>query len=135
MESIIKAKKQAQILSKRKGIKIKDALDLIAVENNFSSWKEYKDSLDTFWCGDASPFLNHWFSSHSEAEKFKNANSGFLLTYKGQYFVASSEYIEFLGLDPKAEVWSIIDYDVSSSNSFDKLYEYLKKSRATEGLK
>ena len=49
MKSIIEAKKHAYILSKEKGIKLKQALELLAKKNSFSTWKDYKNSLDTFW--------------------------------------------------------------------------------------
>jgi hypothetical protein len=125
MKSIIEAKKQAHILSKEKGIKLKHALELIAKQNNFSTWKDYKNSLDTFWYQKSSSFLNHWFTVHQEALECQKQHSGYLLTYKGQYFIASAEYIEHIGIDSKADIWKIIDFDTSSSNALDKMYEYL----------
>jgi len=124
MKSIIEAKKHAHFLSKKKGIKLKEALEHIAQENNFSTWKDYKNSLDTFWYKKSSPFLNHWFSLHEEAKEFQKNNSGFLLTYKGQYFVVSDDYIRHFGIDPDAEIWKVIDYDVSPANSFEKFFQY-----------
>ena len=122
MKLIIEAKKQAHYFSKKKGVKLKEALEFIAQENNFLNWKSYKNSLDTFWYEKSSPFLNHWFSLYAEARKFQKNNSGFLLTYKGQYFVASDNYIKHLGIDPKAKIWEIIDYDVSPAHSLEKYY-------------
>jgi hypothetical protein len=128
MKSIIEFKKQAKILSKKRNLKLKDALDIVSKENDHSDWKSFRNSLDTFWYKSSSPFLTEWFTTHIEATKHKTTNGGYLLTYKGQYFVVDSEYINFLGLDPDADIWRLINYDVSSSNAFDKFYEYMKKN-------
>lgn len=129
MNSLLKIKQKARKLAKTKNLKLKDALALIAKENKFEDWKSYKNSLDTFWYQKTSPFLNHWFVRHSEAKEFRNKNGGFLLTFKGQYFVASSEYIEYIGIDPNDTIWESIDYDVSSSNALEKFHTYYKKSQ------
>ncbi len=128
MKSIIEIKKQARALSKEKGIQLKQALELLAKENGFSTWKDYKNSLDTFWYSKSSSFLNHWFTLHREALDYQKEHGGYLLTYKGQYFIASAEYIEHLGIDSKAEVWQRINFDVSNSNALEKIYEFLGPS-------
>jgi len=111
MKSIIEAKKLANILSKEKNIKLKQALELLARQNSFSTWKEYKDSLDTFWYEKSASFLNHWFTQHQEALDYQKKYGGYLLTYKGQYFVTSAEYIEHLGIDSKHQIWERIGFD------------------------
>jgi hypothetical protein len=128
MESIIKAKKLAQKIAKERKIKLKDALEIIAKRNKFKNWKEYKNSLDTFWYSSMPGFLNHWFVIHSEAVNFQNQYGGFILTYKGQYFVASADYINSLGIDPNADIWKQIGFDASTSNAMDKMYKFLKES-------
>lgn len=128
MSSILKAKKQAKKISKTKKIKLLDALMLVAKENDFPDWKSYKNSLDTFWYQKSSPFLNHWFVKYSEAKEFQKKNGGYLLTFKGQYFIASENYIEHLGLDPDDSVWRAIDYDVSSAAALEKFQNYYQKS-------
>jgi hypothetical protein len=128
MNKILKAKEEARKISKKSKLKLKDALVLIAKENQFSDWKSYKDSIDTYWYQSSSPFLNHWFVKHSEAFEFKAKSGGYLLTYKGQYFIASKEYIEFLGLDPDDSVWEAINYDVSSSAALQKFNDYYQGS-------
>lgn len=124
MNSILKAKKQAKVLSKEKKLKLKDALSLIAKQNDYPDWKSYKDSLDTYWYQKGSPFLNHWFVLYSEAQDFKKENGGYLLTYKGQYFIASAEYIEYIGIDPLDSVWVAINFDVASSQALEKFNNY-----------
>ena len=64
---------------------------------------------------------------HKEAEECRVKNQAYLLAYKGQYFVATAEYIRHLGIDPDAEVWENIGWELSSSSSFDKIYDYLRK--------
>jgi len=130
MKLLLEAKKKAQALSKRKGVKLKFALEQIAKENGFPTWKDFKNSLDTFWYKDSSPFLNHWFVLYEEASRFKEEKSGYLLTYKGQYFVVSQDYIKYLDLDPDADIWKKINYDVSSSNALEKMYKYLKSQES-----
>ena len=39
--------------------------------------------------------------------------------------MASRDYIVSLGIDADADIWKIISFDVSSSNAFDKFYDYL----------
>jgi len=129
MNSIIKAKKEAKQISKNKKVKLKEALEILAKENNYHDWKSYKNSLDTFWYEKGSPILNVWFATHSEASDFREKEGGYLLTYKGQYFVASRDYIEYIGLDPDDSVWAAIKYDVSSSSALEKFQKYYDKSK------
>ena len=132
MSSIIQVKEKARKISKNKKIKLKEALFLLAKENDFPDWKSYKNYLDDFWYKKSSPFLNHWFTKHSEARDFQKINGGYLLTYKGQYFVAIKEYIEFLGVDPEDPVWRVINYDVSTANALDKFHQYCKRPLGAE---
>ena len=126
MDRIIKIKNKAKMLAREKGIKTKAALDLLAQENNFSNWKSYKNSLDVFWYKKSSPFLNHWFAKHVDALSHQEQNGGYILTFKGQYFVTEKEYIEHLGLNPDDPIWNIIHYDVSHSNALKKLTRVFK---------
>lgn len=126
MDKIIKIKTKAKQFARENGIKTKAALEFIAQENEFSSWKDYKNSLDDFWYQKPSPFLNHWFAQHRDALEYQSSYGGFLLTYKGQYFVAEKEYIAYLGLDPYAPIWEIINFDVSRSNAVNKLSKVFK---------
>ena len=112
--------------SKQRGLKLKDALDLVAKENNHENWKLFKNSLDVFWYDQASPFLTQWFTNYKDAKKFRDEKDAYLLTYKGQYFVVDSNYIEFLGLDPEADLWKKINKDVSSAEALEKVFAYLK---------
>lgn len=129
MKSIAELKKQTRKLSKESNIKLKDALELISQNQNSSSWREFRSKGDTFWYKKSSPFLNLWFSVYEEANKYQEKSGGYLLTYRGQYFIATESYVDFLGIDSRAEVWKKISFDVSPSNSFDKMYDYLKNNQ------
>lgn len=124
MHPILKLRAKARWLAKQHNIKQKLALQQIAVEEGYSDWKSCKDAIDTFWYPKHSAFLNHWFTRHSDAEQLKNGDGGYLLTYKGQYFVAKEEYIRHLGFDPQDPVWVVINYDVSSGNALEKFFAY-----------
>lgn len=127
MKEIFESRKQARLLAKQQNIKVKEALKLIARSHGFSSWKSYKDSIDTFWYKGSSAFLNHWFAHYDEAKNFLKSSGGYLLTYKGQYFVATSDYIEYLGFDPEHSIWQVVNFDVSTSASLEKVYNYYLK--------
>ena len=125
MDRIIKLKSQAKKLAKDKDIKIKAALEILAQENHFPNWKIYKNATDTFWYQKSSPFINHWFARRIDAQEHQQLNGGFLLPYKGQYFIAEKEYIEHVGLDPENPIWKIINFDVSTSSALNKVVKAL----------
>ncbi|MCJ8345300.1 hypothetical protein MJH12_07155 [bacterium] len=125
MKTINEVKSAAKILAKQSQIKIKEALEILSIEAKFKDWKSYKDSLDIEWYSKGSPFLNHWFASYLEAKKHHQEYGGYLLTFKGQFFISEKEYIRYIGLDPENEVWKRIDFDVSTSKSVNLLKKYL----------
>jgi hypothetical protein len=55
--------------------------------------------------------LNRWFTSYEEARLSLESEGGYLLPYKGQYFVTMSEGIRELGLDPNDPDWDLIGRD------------------------
>lgn len=128
MNPIIRLRAKARWLSKQQDIKLKDALQQIAIEEGYSDWKLCKNALDTFWYQKPSAYLNHWFAKHAEAEQHKDIYGGYLLTYKGQYFVASKDYIEHIGFSASDPIWGVINYDVSTSNALEKFHAYYAKS-------
>lgn len=130
MNPIIRLRAKARWLSKQQNIKRKDALNLVAQEQGYADWTSCKNAIDTYWYPGMSAFLNHWFSNYKEAKEHKDNHGGYLLTYKGQYFVASGDYITSLGLDPDDPVWNAIDFDVSTSNALEKFHAYHGKRSA-----
>ena len=55
--------------------------------------------------------LNRWFTSYKEARVSLEEQGGFLLSYKGQYFITEEEGIRELGLDPSDPNWARIERD------------------------
>jgi hypothetical protein len=55
--------------------------------------------------------LNAWFTSYEEALATLKREGGYLLPYKGQFFVTQSEGIRELGLDPNDQDWAAIGWD------------------------
>ena len=124
MNPVLLAKKAAKDLARKKSIQLKKALEEVAQTNGHADWKSYKSSIDTFWYPMPSPFLTNWFVTHKEASVYRAQYRGYLLTYKGQFLVVSREYIADLGYDPDAQVWSEIDFDVSSAEALDRFHKY-----------
>lgn len=126
MDKIINIKTKAKLLAKKQNIKIKVALEILATKEGFENWKSYKNALDTYWYRKSSPFLNHWFAKHSDAINHQTQFGGYILTYKGQYFVAEKEYIAYIGHDPDDPIWKIINFDVSTSDALNKVVKVFK---------
>jgi hypothetical protein len=55
--------------------------------------------------------LSQWFTTYEEAHVAREAEGGYLLPYKNQYFVTTSEAIRELGLDPEDPDWRRIGWD------------------------
>ncbi len=55
--------------------------------------------------------LNRWFTNYEEARASLEAEGGYLLPFKSQFFVTQSEGIRELGLDPDDPDWERIGRD------------------------
>lgn len=55
--------------------------------------------------------LSRWFTSYEAALSSLGSEGGYLLPYKGQFFVTSGEGIRELGLDPDDPDWARIGWD------------------------
>ena len=55
--------------------------------------------------------LNRWFTTYEEARASLDAEGGYLLPYKNQFFITLSEGIRDLGLDPNDPDWARIGWD------------------------
>jgi hypothetical protein len=74
-----------------------------AAESNFGTLLYPND-----WGGSR---LNHWFAQYDEARAHIEANGGYLLAYKRQFFVADRHFVEALGFDPDDADWAAIGFD------------------------
>jgi hypothetical protein len=101
-----KLKAKAKLLQKSKrragvSIRLKDAFRILARAAGFSTWRDLRDAVDAtggFCPPGGSAFGKNWFASYAEARAFREANGGFLLPYRKQFFVCGEEYVNFLGI-------------------------------------
>ena len=118
------------LLDSRETIQHKHALEVIAREHGFISWKKLKDAADVLWYPRPSPFLNVWISTYAEAKAYHEEHGGYLLTHQGNYFICEAAYIESLGLDPKDSRWEAIDYDVKQPKDTAAYQELVQLAQA-----
>lgn len=121
MNSIVSLKRKAKEIAKKENLSLKLAFKKLANELGFKDWKSCKDQRDTIWYQRGSGVINHWFKHHSEALDCLKLQGGYLLTYRGQFFVTTKVFIENLGLDPDDRVWQEINYDVSTPEGLNKI--------------
>ena len=55
--------------------------------------------------------LNRWFTTYEEARASLESEGGYLLPFRNQFFVTTSEGIRELGLDPEDADWARIRWD------------------------
>ncbi len=94
-----------------KSARLKHALDVIALENGFSSWvnlKFYFMKTKTSILPAGGGFLHKWFSSYKEARANFTAINEFLFPYKKDFFIANAGYIDYIGLDITNPDWQLI---------------------------
>ena len=102
--------------------KHKQALTVIALENDFKSWVDLKHQINFIQGGG---FLHKWFANYIEAKAELKINGGFLLPYKKHFFICETEYIQYLGLDSHDADWKLINYDwaqPSDQKASERLY-------------
>ena len=92
-------------------VKHKHALEVIAREKEFVSWKALRDAADIVWYPKEGGSLNAWYATYAEARECREKYGGYLLTYRGKYFVCQRRHIESLGLDPADPRWDAIGHD------------------------
>lgn len=115
-----------EILQLNGKIKRKHALQLIAVENGFTTWVELKQHIEqrsnkklynkhslytALYPRRCQGFLNQWFTQYDEARAYLDEIGGYLFPYKDEFFICQAGYIEALGLDPQDRNWEQIGFD------------------------
>ena len=55
--------------------------------------------------------VNRWFTTYEKARASLDAEGGYLLPYRGQFFVTTQEGIRELRLDPDDADWARIGWD------------------------
>lgn len=112
----------------QKEIQRKHALNLIAIENGFSSWLDLKIQINFIVGG----YLNLWFANYPEAKSHLLSTGGFLLPYKNQFFICNANYIKQIGFDPDDSDWKLIGYDwvaPKDKNAWQRLYKKWSQSK------
>lgn len=110
-------------------MKRKHALAVIAIEKGFQSWVDLKCQLPFIRGG----FLNQWFANYGEAKSYQQANGGFLLPFKNQFFICDADYIMNLGFDPEDADWKLIGYDWENPGNKEAWQRLYKKWMGIQG--
>lgn len=106
-------------------IKLKHALNVLAVEHSYADWSafkaylqkkarlhsQYTERFTMLYPRRCSGFINEWHSNYEIANTELGRNGGYLLPYKDQFFICAAIYIETLGLDPDDPDWERIAYN------------------------
>ena len=112
-------------------IKLKHALNAIAISKGFKTWVDLKTQIPLVIGG----FLNQWFADYAIAKSHLNAEGGFLLPYKNQFFICDAHYIKQLGFNPKDPDWKSIGYDWVNPKNPDAWKRLYKKWIKIQGDK
>jgi hypothetical protein len=88
-------------------IQRRHALQVIAIERGFRSWPDLKCQLLFIRGG----FLNQWFVQYEEGKAYQRSHGGFILPFKKQFFVCTTDYIIDLGFDVCDPDWVLIAHD------------------------
>ncbi|MEZ5016223.1 MAG: hypothetical protein R2800_04170 [Flavipsychrobacter sp.] len=99
---------------------LKHAYWVLAIENNHETWQQYRDTIikeDCMYIGNSSAFLNVWYANYEEAKQHQNAQGGYLLQYRKDYFICTEELIKELDLALFKKEWEEIGYDWAQPKS------------------
>ena len=112
----------AGVIAGRARVRLKHALAVVAEEQGFASWLGLKrqlaaprvadPALPSFHTPAMHALLNRWFTDHAAARACRDAEGGWLLPFRHQFFVTESAGILALGLDPGDPDWQAIGWDV-----------------------
>jgi len=95
-------------------IQLKHAYLVLAVENGFTSWTEFRRIVidkDCLYKSSSVGFIHSWFNHYPQAEAYHLRHGGYLLSFWDDYVVCGEEYINRIGLDIYQEQWRSIGYD------------------------
>lgn len=101
-------KNKAKLLQKAKAragtpIQLKDALEIIAKNASFESWRDLKENLEenqALWWPLGGALWNVWYASYEEALRDLSLKEGqYLLPYQKQFFICDIHYIKNLRIE------------------------------------
>jgi hypothetical protein len=128
-------------------IQRKHCLAVVAREVGFTSWEHARSVLTgdpgatdsgTMLYGGRG-FLTTWFTDYAEARAFldeatRRDERAYLLAFRRQFFVAGSDFVEAVGLDPDDPDWRIIGWDWARPRDRDARNRlYAKRIAALRG--
>jgi hypothetical protein len=110
------------LAAERGRVQLKHALTVVALESGYPSWTDAKKALesgaprekdagDKLYPKRACGGLSRWFVAYEEARASLDAEGGFLLPYRNQFFICDTGHIEGLGLSPDDPDWEKIGFD------------------------
>jgi hypothetical protein len=111
-----------RVAAERGRVQLKHALTVVALEAGYPSWTDAKKALengiarakdagDKLYPKTSGGSLSRWFVSYEEARASLDAEGGFLLPYRNQFFICDTGHIEGLGLSPGDPDWEKIGFD------------------------
>jgi hypothetical protein len=106
-------------------IKLKHALNVIALEHKHDNWADFKQNLERkenfraklkdkytlVYPKRCSHIMNGWHPNYESASNELKEIGGYLFPYKNQFFICDTGYIRALGLDPDDPDWALIEWD------------------------
>jgi hypothetical protein len=106
-------------------IKLKHALNVIALEHHHENWAEFKQQLErkenfraklkdryTLVYPQRCAFImNGWHPNYESAKAELKEIGGYLFPYRNQFFICDTGYIRALGLEPDDPDWALIGWD------------------------
>ena len=106
-------------------IKLKHALNVIALEHNYGNWSDFKQHLERkenfraklkdqytlVYPQRCSHIMNGWHPNYESAKDELKEIGGYLFPYRNQFFICDTGYIRVLGLDPYDPDWKLIGWD------------------------
>lgn len=103
---------------------LKDALNVIAVENSYESWTELKSALyhaaetsplaeikDQFYPKGYTTYWNIWFAKYPQAKKVLGDGKGYLLPFRNQFFIVEEHFVDSIGIPHTLPEWEEIGHD------------------------
>lgn len=99
---------------------LRDVQRALAREHGLAGWTALTEAVaaqkevsvgPTTYVPRMSAILSRWFTSYDEARASREAEGGYLLPFKNQFFVTTTEAIRELGLDPNDPDWEKTGWD------------------------
>lgn len=89
-----------------------------------------QDEDDIWYQPNLDVFLNRWFANYDEARKSLESDGGFLLPFKGHFFVCERDVIQAIGLEPDDPDWEKIGRDCARPAD-PEAYKRLREKRGS----